>query len=149
MAGMAFWRRDWKEGAAWTVLAVVFLGFLAWHLSIVAGLAQPGDRVGASWLALRGLSGWLSNVTLSSNLRYLPHWLAGPALILIVFGWTGWKSPAGTFGTFLYLGYGLAFMVAGRPDNYYWGAMIAPAMFLGLAFAPQATSALTRTAFPK
>lgn len=149
MAGMAFWRRDWKEGAAWTALAVVFLGFLAWHLSIVAGLAQPGDRVGASWLALRGLSGWLSNVALSSNLRYLPHWLAGPALILMVFGWTGWKSPAGTFGTFLYLGYGLAFMVAGRSDNYYWGAMIAPAMFLGLTFMPMAMGSLTKAAFSK
>ena len=29
-------------------------------------------------------------------------------------------------------------MIAGRPDNYYWGAMIAPCMFIGLAFAPMA-----------
>lgn len=149
MAAMAFLRRDGKEGAAWSALALVFLGFLAWHLSIVAGLAQPGDRTGASWLAFRGLSGWLSNVALSSNLRFLPHWLAGPALILMVFGWTGWKSPAGTFGSLLYLGYGLAFMIAGRPDNYYWGAMVAPAMFLGLAFMPRAMSSLIRAAFSK
>lgn len=149
MATMAFWRRDWEEGAAWSALALAFLAFLAWHLSIVAAQVLPGDPQGPSWLALRGLSGWLSNVVLSSNLRYLPHWLAGPAMILMVFGWTGWKSPAGIFGTLFYLGYGLAFMIAGRPDNYYWGAMVAPAMFLGLAFAPTAMSSLVRAAFPK
>jgi hypothetical protein len=149
MAAMALWRRDWKEGAAWSALAALFLALLAWHLSIVAAQVVPGDREGASWLAFRGLSGFLSNVVLSSNLRYLPHWLAGPALILMVFGWSGWKSPAGLFGTLLYLGYGLAFMVAGRADNYYWGAMIAPAMFLGLAFVPMALASLVRAGFSK
>jgi len=149
MGAMAFWRRDWKEGAAWSALALVFLAFLYWHLSIVAAQVLPSDRPSAPWITFRGLSGWLSNVVLSSNLRYLPHWLAGPALILMVFGWTGWKSAAGTFGALLYLGYGLAFMIAGRPDNYYWGAMVAPAMFLGLAFMPQALSSLTRAAFSK
>ena len=149
MGAMAFWRRDWKEGAAWTALALVFLAFLSWHLSIVAAQVLPSDRPSASWITFRGLSGWLSNVVLSSNLRYLPHWLAGPVLIVMVFGWTGWKSPAGTFGALLYLGYGLAFMIAGRPDNYYWGAMIAPAMFLGLAFAPMALSSLIRAGFSK
>ena len=147
MAVMAFWRRDWKEGAAWTALALVFLGFLAWHLSIVAGLAQPGDREGASWLALRGLSGWLSNIVLSSNLRLLPHWLAGPLVVLMVFGWSGWKSPAGQFATLLYLGYGLFFMIAGRGDNFYWGITVAPAMFVGFAFVPRALRSLWQSAW--
>jgi hypothetical protein len=149
MAAMAFWRRDAKEGAAWSALALVFLALLAWHLSIVATHVLPSDRQGASWLALRGLSGWLSNVVLSSNLRYLPHWLAGPSVILMLLGWAGWKSPAGLFGVLFYAGYGAAFCIAGRPDNYYWGAMVAPAMFLGLAFAPMAAGSLVRSAFPK
>lgn len=148
MAAMAFWHRDWRQGAAWTALAVVFLVLLAWHLQIIAAQVLPGDRASDPWLAMRGLSGWLSNVALSSNLRLLPHWLAGPLLILMVAGWTSWKSPAGLFGTFLYLGYGLAFMIAGRPDNFYWGAMIAPAMFIGLAFAPRAIGSLIGSAFP-
>ncbi|MBW8753503.1 MAG: hypothetical protein JF595_05025 [Sphingomonadales bacterium] len=149
MAATAFWRRDWKEGSAWSALAAAFLGFLAWHLSIVAAHSLPSDPQGPSWLALRGLSGWLSNISLSSNLRFLPHWLAGPAIILMIFGWAGWKSPAGSFATLLYLGYGLAFMIAGRPDNFYWGVMAAPAMFPGFAFVPQALGSLTRAAFPK
>jgi len=146
MAAMAFWRRDWKEGTAWSVLAAVFLALLAVHLSIIAAQALPSDPLGPDWLALRGLGGWLSNIVLSSNVRFLPHWLAGPVVILMVFGWSGWKTAAGAFGTLLFLGYGLLFMIAGRPDNFYWGAMIAPTMFLGLAFVPMAAISLLRAA---
>ena len=39
-------------------------------------------------------------------------------------------------------------MIAGRPDNFYWGAVIAPAMFIGLAFAPRAAKTLWERAFP-
>lgn len=149
MAAMAFWRRDWKEGAAWTALTVAFLVALAVHLSIVSELVLPSERPSDPWLVMRGLSGWLSNIALSSNLRFLPHWLAGPAVILMVLGWCGWRSPAGTFGTFLFLGYGLAFMLAGRPDNFYWGAVIAPAMFMGLAFVPRFSRSLVNAALAK
>jgi hypothetical protein len=103
--------------------------------------------MGPSWFELRGLSGWLSNVVLSSNVRFLPHWIAGPVVILMVFGWSGWKTAAGEFGTLLFLGYGLLFMIAGRGDNFYWGTIIAPAMFLGLAFMPQAVISLLRAAY--
>ena len=146
MGAFAVWRREWKEAAAWSALAIVFLALLAWHLDIIAGQVLPTDRSSDPWLAMRGLGGWLSNVVLSSNLRFLPAWLAGPAVILMVFGWCGWRSAAGVFGTFLFLGYGLAFMIAGRPDNFYWGAVIAPAMFMGLAFAPQALVSLVTAA---
>lgn len=149
MAAMGFWRRDWKEGTAWSALALIFLGLLAVHLQLVAAHVLPSDRMGYSWFALRGLSGWLSNLALSSNLRFLPHWLAGPAVILMLLGWAGWRSPAGVFGTFLYLGYGLAFMIAGRPDNFYWGAMIAPAMFIGLAYAPKAVASLAQASLQR
>ncbi|MFM5923913.1 MAG: hypothetical protein ACKOPG_06985 [Novosphingobium sp.] len=146
MAATAFWRRDWKEGAAWSVLVLAFFAYLSWHLGQVAQHVLPSDAMGPSWLTFRGLSGWLSSVALSSNLRFLSHFIAGPLIVLMVFGWSGWKSPAGTFATLLYLGYGLAFMIAGRPDNFYWGAVIAPAMFVGLAFVPMALKSLASAA---
>jgi hypothetical protein len=149
MAAMAFWRRDWKEGAAWSALTAAFLVGLAIHLRVIDAQTLPSDPLSKSWLALRGLSGWLSNVVLSSNLRFLPHWAAGPAVPLMVFGWAAWRSPAGLFGTLLFAGYGLAFMVAGRPDNFYWGAMVAPAMFAGLAFAPRGLASLVAAAAAK
>ena len=149
MAAMALWRRDWREGAAWSLLALVFIAALAWHLALVAQQVQPGDPASASWLTFRGLSGWLSAITLSSNLRLLPHWLAGPAVVLMLLGWAGWRSPAGLTGTLLFAGYGLLFAVAGRAENYYWGAMVAPAMFIGLALAPRALKGLRSAAFSR
>lgn len=149
MGAMAFWRRDWKEGAAWSALAAAFLAALAVHLHIIEAQVLPGDPPSYPWLVMRGLPGWLSNITLSSNLRFLPLWLAGPLIILAVTGWAGWRSAAGAFGTFLFLGYGLAFMLAGREGNFYWGAVIAPALFMGLAFAPRAVRSLVASATAK
>jgi len=146
MAAMALWRRDWKEGAGWSALALAFVVGLAVHLHFVAQQVLPSDLEGPDWLVLRGLSGWLSSVVLSSNLRLLPHFVAGPLVVLMVLGWAGWKSAAGEFGVLLQLGYGLAFMLAGRPDNYYWGAMVAPTLAMGLAWAPMALKGLVRAA---
>ncbi|MCW1428770.1 hypothetical protein [Novosphingobium sp. JCM 18896] len=148
MAAMAFWRRDWREGAAWSALVAAFLVALSVHHHVIAAQVLPSDPPSASWLGLRGLSGWLSNIVMSSNLRFLPGWLAGPAVVLMMAGWANWRSPAGAFGTLLFLGYGLAFMIAGRADNFYWGAEIAPAMFIGLAFASRAVKSLIVAAFP-
>lgn len=148
MAAFALWHRRWTEGAAWAGLVLIFLAAMAVHLHVVAGLVQPGDPPSASWLTLRGLNGWLSLVVLSSNLRWLPTVLSAPLVLVAVFGWTGWRSAAGSFGSLLYLGYGAAFMIAGRPDNFYWGMIVAPAMWIGLAFAPMAARSLVRAAFP-
>lgn len=144
MAAYAGWHRRWREAAAWGLLAALFCVALAVHLHIVAGLLRPGDPPSASWLALRGLGGWLSMVTLSSNLRWLPHWLGGPLVVLALFGWSAWRSPAGSFGAMLYAGYGALFMIAGRNDNYYWGMMVAPALLMGLAFVPTGLRGLWR-----
>jgi hypothetical protein len=146
LGAMAAWRRDWKEAAAWGALVLVFLAAMAWHLSLVAPQVLASDPESPPWLALRGLSGWLGNIVLSSNLHFLPHEVAGPLVLAMVLGWAGWKSPAGATGTLLYLGYGLAFMIAGRANNFYWGAVVAPAMFVGLAFLPMALGSLITTA---
>lgn len=148
MAAMALWRRDRAEALAWSGLALAFLALLAWHLQLVGQEVLPTDQAGPGWLTFRGLSGWLSALVEPSNLRLLPHWLAGPLVVLMLLGWAGWSSPAGTFGTLLYLGYGLFLMIAGRVENYYWGAVVAPAMGMGLAFAPRALRSLWKRAFP-
>ena len=146
MAAYAVWRRAWKEAAAWAVLIAVFLALLAVHLNMVSAQVLPSDQPSPSWWAMRGLWGWTSNIALAGNLRFFPHWIAAPLVLLSVLGWAGWKSPAGAFGTLLYLGYGLMFMIAGRNDNFYWGALIAPAMMMGFAYVPGALASLWRAA---
>jgi hypothetical protein len=149
MAALALWRGDRREGAAWSLLAAVFLAALASHLQFVAEQARPGDLTSQSWFAWRGLSGALENAVFSSNLRHLPHWLAGPLAVLMVLGWAGWRSPAGAFGALLFIGYGVLFSIAGRDENYYWGMVITPCLAMGLAFIPGAAKSLFRAAFPR
>lgn len=146
MGAMAAWRRDFKEAAAWIALVLLFFAAMAWHISQISPQILPSDPESPDWLVLRGLSGWLGNIVLSSNLRFLPHEIAGPAVLLMVLGWAGWRSPAGATGTLLFAGYGLAFMLAGRANNFYWGAVVAPAMWVGLAFLPMALASLLRAA---
>lgn len=146
MAATALWQRNWREAAAWIALIALFFAGLAWHLALVSQQVLPSDPHSAPWLVLRGLPGWLSNVVQSSNLRWLPHWLAGPAVVLMTFGWLGWNRAEGLFAFALAAGYAVLFMAAGRWDNFYWGAMIAPAMFAGIAFAPQALVGLVLAA---
>lgn len=146
MAAFALWYRNWREAAAWIALVMVFIAALALHLHLVARDVLPSDPPSAPWLVMRGLTGWLANIAQSSNLRWLPHWLAGPAVVLMTFGWLGWNTRGGLFGFLLAAGYGVAFMLAGRWDNFYWGAMVAPAMFAGIVFAPRALADLAAAA---
>lgn len=148
-AAMAAWNRDWRECLAWTGLAMAFVALWSLHLEMVAAQVRPGDPLSPPWITLRGLSGALSALILPTPLRFLPAALAGPALVLVVFGWTAWRSAAGAFGTLLVIGYALAFMIAGRPENWYWGALLTPVVFIGLAFAPDGLRSLVRSAFPK
>ena len=136
MGAMALWQRRWREGAAWGLLALLFAAAMAVHLHMIGRMVLPTDAPSASWITLRGLSGWLSMLVLSSNLRLLPHALGGALVMASLMGWSGWKSAAGLFGTLLQAGYGLAFMIAGRGDNFYWGMVVAPTLLVGLAFVP-------------
>lgn len=149
MGAMAAWRGAWKEAGAWAALVALFAVFYAWHLHLIALQTVPTDKMGPSWLALRGLGGFLSNTVLSSNLRFLPHQIAGPLTILMIFGWASWRTSAGVTGLLLFSGYALLFSIAGRNDNFYWGAVITPVMALGLVFVPMGLGASVRAALGK
>jgi len=146
LGAMAAWRRDWRETAAWGVLALVFVIGLLMHLAEVNLVISDADRASPAWLVLRGLGGWTSNVELSTSLHLLPGWLAAPLVLLPLLGWAGWKSDAGLTGLLLFAGYGLAFMLAGRDDNFYWALVVTPCWFIGLAFVPRAVRSLWNSA---
>ena len=112
---------------------------------VILFVVMFGHRTALVFNALALMALGVAAAACSASRPSLWHW----PLMLPIAGWAGWRSPAGAFGTLLYLGYGLLFMLAGRPDNSYWGAMIAPAMFIGLAFAPRAMTSLALAAFPR
>jgi len=146
MAAWALWHRRWREGAAWLALIAAFLVLLWVHVGLAEAQIRPGDPVSPSWIAIRGIAGLMYKVNNSTLLSLVPVWLSGPLIVLALFGWTGWRTPMGTFGMFLTLGYGFAFMIAGRDNNFYWGIMITPLLFMGAAFLPIALPSLWRAA---
>ena len=92
------------------------------------------------------MAGLLHKVNQSTFLVRFPIWLSGPLVVLALFGWAGWRTPLGAAGFVLVLGYACAFMIVGRDNNFYWGLVITPLLFMGAAFLPVALPSLWRAA---
>ncbi|MES2494040.1 MAG: hypothetical protein V4579_12280 [Pseudomonadota bacterium] len=146
MAAWAGWHRRWTELAAWTALIALFAVALGIHYHLAEAQIRPGDPMSPPWLVFSGLAGWLYKINNSTFLSLLPVWLSGPVAVLCVFGWTGWRTRMGAFAALLVLGYALAFMIAGRSNNFYWGILITPILFMGAAFLPVALPSLCKRA---
>ena len=146
MGASALWHRRWREGAAWAGLVALFVAAMVVHLHYADAQVRPGDPLSPSWLVLGGLNSLVYKVANSTFLSLVPVWIAGPAVVLCLFGWTAWKSPLGDVAALLVLGYGLAFMVAGRDNNFYWGVLITPVLFMGGAFLRLGLPSLWRAA---
>jgi hypothetical protein len=146
MAAWALWRRRWREGAAWLGLVALFGAALMVHLHLAEAQIRPGDPASPSWLVLKGISGLMYKVNNCTLLSLVPVWLSGPLIVLALFGWTGWRTPMGDFAALLTFGYAVAFAIAGRDNNFYWGIVITPLLFMGAAFLPFALPSLWRAA---
>lgn len=148
LAVCAAWERRWREAAAWLALIALFTAGLVLHLHLAAEPVRPGDPASPSWLAVKGIAGLLYKINNSTFLGILPLWLSGPLAVLALFGWAGRDTPFGRRGFLLVSGYALAFMVVGRDNNFYWGLLITPLLFMGAAFLPASLPALWRAAGP-
>lgn len=147
MAAFALRERRWDEVAAWTGAMAVLAAALAAHLHLAAQVRLATDAVSPGWVRFGGWPFAVLAARRNVILAVLPP--AGASLVLMagLLGLVSTRSPwawriAGTLGAFFAL-----FMAVGRPDNYYWGMMIAPLTAMGLPFAPQALRELLQAAF--
>ena len=138
--------RRWREALGWTALAALFGLFVAWHLHLVAAQIRPGDLATQGWAALGGPSALARAIVFTSPLQYIPGVVAVPLALLPLLGWAGLPGRAGLFCMALFAGYGLMIALFPRPDNFYWGAIVQPAWFVGLAFLPRAAVRAWRAA---
>lgn len=134
----AMLERRWREAVGWTALVTAFAGLMALHLHAVAAQVLPGDAESAGWTAFGGPRMALAAIVESSPLQYLPFAPAAVLAVLPLAGWLGLGGRAGLFCLTLFAGYALMFALFARPDNFYWGAIVQPAWFVGLAFLPRA-----------
>jgi hypothetical protein len=147
MAGIAALERRRGELIGWALALAVLAAALAVHFALAARQHLPGDGFSPGWVRF---GGWPFAVLLARRnifLAVLPPPLASLVLLASLLGLVAARSPwttriAGTAGAFL-----LVFMIVGRPDNYYWGLMIAPLLAMGLPFAPAAFRDLVRAAW--
>ncbi len=142
----ALWERRWREAAGWGGLIPLFALFLALHLQLVAAQVRPADLSTQGWDALGGPGAALTAIVETSFLQYLPLVPAAVLAVLPLLGWLGLDGRERRFCLALFAGYALMFALFARPDNFYWGAIVQPAWFAGLAFLPRAAVKAWRAA---
>jgi hypothetical protein len=147
MAGFAALDRRRSELIGWSLALAVLAAALAVHFALAARQHLPGDGVSPGWVRLGGWPFAVLAARRNIVLAVLPPPLASLVLLASLLGLVAARSPwtgriAATAGAFL-----LAFMIVGRPDNYYWGVMVAPLLVMGLPFAPAALGGLVRAAW--
>lgn len=126
MAFFAWLEGHRREALAWIGGLGLFAVALAAHATTLQHYVQPGDLNSPGWVKFGGWAFVLQVMRWNAVLLLSPHWLAGVAAPVALLGAA---MANGTLGKRIGLtvgGYMFAFMLAGRPDNAYWGMMIAP-----------------------
>lgn len=137
-AAFAAWERRWKELAAWVLVAALFAGGLALHALQVAQVQLPTDLHSPGWSSALGPRAVLLALVNTTLLHTLPMKLALVLALLPMLGWLAIDGRDGRFAVLLLGGYALMIALFSRPDNFYWGFLLIPAWFAGLAFVPRA-----------
>ncbi len=147
MAGFALWERRWKEFLAWLSAILLFLAAYLVHISVAATLYRPGDIVSSTWLSFGGWDFVIATAKWNILLHPLPNFLIALALCLGVLGLTGAREGRAQRAAVIVAGYLVAFLVVGRPENYYWGMLYTPLLAAGFLWAPAALRDLIHGAF--
>ena len=152
-AAFAAWERRWKELAAWALVGVLFAGGLALHAAQVAEVQLASDLHSPGWVGGLGPRAVLLALVNTTLLHTLPIQLALVIALLPQLGWLALDGRGGRFAVLLLFGYALMIALFSRPDNFYWGFLLIPAWFAGLALLPRALlqlyGAITRKPFSR
>jgi hypothetical protein len=144
MAAAAWWESKRREGLAWAGVIAVFAILWALHVSQVLRVMPPTGLVN-TWVVAGGWA-FVMEASLSSVFFVLlpepwDQWMVAVVIPLVWAGSWYWSDGLGRRLALILTGYFALFMVAGRPDNWYWGFVIAPLIplgGLGYLFGPRA-----------
>jgi hypothetical protein len=146
MAATAAHDRRWRELSGWSAAIgafVIVLGLHAWQVTThipADAVTSPGWSGHAGWPFIVMMTG------ASSALAIAPKLLIPALLPVALLGWAGVLDATATRVALFLGGMVAAFMLIGRPDNFYWGLLLAPLLPVGLAGAPRALYDLARKA---
>lgn len=131
MAALAAYERRGREAVAWTGVIVLFGLLYVWHASVALSLT-PDDAVRNSWVVFGGWPAALTAARANAVLVVSPPWIGAIVVPVLWLGLSAWTDPIGRRLWIVVSAYLLVFMAAGRPDNWYWGFLIAPLLPLGI-----------------
>jgi hypothetical protein len=147
MGALAFRDGRREEALAWSLGLLAFLAGLALHAYCLRPYVQPQDSVSPGWL---GLAGWrfvLLQMKWNALLMTTPDWMAAVLAPVAVLGLAARAGALNDRLLLVVVGYGAGFLIVGRPDNSYWGLMIAPLWPIGIVWAWPALRELMGKAF--
>ncbi len=143
MVGTALFEKRKHEAAAWGAAILLFAGIMLLHAHMLEHYLHPGDVVSKGWLCFGGVPFLLSTARWNAALLLAPSWVIAAVVPLMLLGAAGWPGKTGRRLAAVCLGYGLFFLVLGRPNNSYWGLIVAPLMGISLLMAPGTLFRLT------
>lgn len=146
MAYVALAERRRAEAAGWIGALAIVAVALVLHAHAVAVATLATDSVSPGWTRFGGWPFLLAIADTTSLLMLLPGPLAAFALPLAVFGWAARATRATDGAALALVAIMLPFAALGRPENIYWGLLVAPLLPVGLVFAPAALRDLARAA---
>jgi hypothetical protein len=138
-----------KETVGWIAALAAVAGVLAVHAAAVNAQLVPGDSASQGWVRIGGWPFVLSAIHWNALLIIAPQWAAALVAPLALLGLAAWRGPFGERVALTVFGYVAAFVFVGRPENNYWGFLIAPLWPLGLLLAPRMLLALGRNLRPR
>ena len=148
MVVLAWLEGDRKESLGWAAgIGLLAIAVVA-HAYAVAGVVRPLDPASPGWAGMLGFGFFVEALTLSTALRLAPMWLSALLMGFTLFGWGAWKDGTGIRALATFAAYAALIGLFGRVDTFYWGLMVAPAILIGLAFAPDGVRDLIAAAFP-
>lgn len=143
MAGAALFEKKKFEAAAWTAAIVLFIGVMLLHAHMLAPYLRSDDMTSAGWLRFGGMPFFLSTARWNAVLLLAPSWVVVVVVPLMLLGAASWPGRTGRRLAAVCLGYSLIFLVLGRPNNSYWGLIVAPLMGISLLMTPGVLFRLT------
>ena len=138
MAALAWLEGNRRESLAWGATMAIFAVVVALHAHAVGQVVTPADPASPGWAGMLGFGFFVKTMSISTALALAPAWLAALLVGLTLIGWSSWREPLALRAIAIYAAYAVLLSLFGRTDTFYWGLMIAPALLVGLAFAPDA-----------
>lgn len=144
LMGFLAWRAGAeREATGWigaTALAMILYAAHAHRLNAMVG---PVDPAIASPVAFQSPGEWLAVIASASGVGVLPVVLAIPLGLLAALGWAHWRQPVARRAGITLAAYALFGLITGAPA---FALAVAPLLFLGVVFAPDAVRELIAAA---